>query len=112
MPLYILTPRNDLALEGDDEYRFSTGLFTLAEELEYQRRNPWHQWWERAHGFVVRAPDEPTARRLANEQGGDEKRLPDSEQICDVWLMPQFTECRILTDDGSTDVILRHFRHG
>ncbi len=57
-----------------------------------------------AHGFVVRADDEASARKLAAKQAGDEGRK--------VWLSALVTRCEELTEDGATGVIMVDFHAG
>lgn len=64
-------------------------------------RTHWNPWFDKAFGFVVRAPDEATARDVAAEESGDEKPEP--------WLDKKFTDCVELTADGPAQVILRDF---
>jgi hypothetical protein len=53
-------------------------------------------------GFVVRAPDEPAARLLAAQWGGDEGS--------DMWTNPLNSTCRELTADGEAMIVLSSLR--
>jgi hypothetical protein len=52
-------------------------------------------------GFVVRAKDEATARRLAAAQPGDEG--------AEAWLLPQYSTCVELPIDGPDGVIMADY---
>ena len=47
-------------------------LFHLYPKENIEGENPWSPWYDKAFGFVVRAETEEEARKLANEEGGDE----------------------------------------
>ena len=87
MKLWLIGKRGGLAREGD----------------------PWRPWYDKAYGFVVRAETEADARRLANENGGDERR-----EIPGVypWLDSEFSTCVELTADGERGVVLCNFANG
>lgn len=55
------------------------------------------------YGMVIRAPDETTARRLANEHASDEGS---------VWINEKETSCELLTPNGSVGVIIQDFNAG
>jgi hypothetical protein len=115
MPLYVLTPKKQPSFHYNKmkEAEAKRGDIAPAElETAYERSNPWHTRYDRAYGFVVRAPDEATARRLANAKGDDEKDLPGLKQTRNVWLKRQFTDCKILESDGPDGIILQDFRRG
>lgn len=97
MKLWVLRAKEDL---GDDP-----------------KLNPWHNGWDMAHGFVVRAESEQAARDLIAYTGnpidwnvvilsvyGDEGP--------DVWLNPTLTECIELTQDGEEEIIMIDFHAG
>ena len=50
--------------------------------------SPWNPWHDKAFGFVVRADTEQEARKLANEESGDENYNEP-----DVWFKQEFTLC-------------------
>lgn len=56
------------------------------------------------HGFVVIAPDEIAARRLACEA--------DDWEGKERWQSPEFTSCEIVTDNGSSFVVLGDYPTG
>lgn len=59
---------------------------------------------DEADGFVVRAPDEGEARRLASLRAGDEGSP--------AWLLPERSTCVELKLEGSRGVLLRSFIPG
>lgn len=63
--------------------------------------NPWEPWYDKAFGFVVRAKDEETARKLASEKCGDEK--------ANAWLDAKYSTCDELTSNGEAKVVIRDF---
>ena len=60
--------------------------------------------YDTAQGFVVRAKTAHEARILAEEDSGDESRRGDK-----VWLDSKKTTCRILSNDGPAEMILKDF---
>jgi hypothetical protein len=62
------------------------------------------QGYDCAHGFVVRAPDEEQARRLAARECGDEGPR--------FWIAQRHTKCVELLPEGDAKVILRDFNAG
>ncbi len=81
MPLFILKPRMDLRSADD----------------------PWDSWSHSAFRFVVRAQNETEARKLAQDNGGNEMRTKA------VWLSAEYTICELLTQEGVSMVICRDF---
>ena len=69
------------------------------------RLNPWRPWYDKAFGFVVRAPDDATARKLADAGAGDENR-----NDAHPWLDSQLSTCVPLTETGPTEVVLVDYR--
>lgn len=63
--------------------------------------SPWEKWYDKAFGFVVRAETENEARRMAQEQSGDEGDT--------AWLSSEFSTCTELTADGEAAVVIRDF---
>ena len=61
----------------------------------------WEPWYDRAFGFVVRAPSANAARKLAAEKAGDEGGQ--------VWMDPKKTKCEELGSEGEPGVVLRDF---
>jgi len=73
------------------------------------KENPWDPWFDKAFGFIVRAEDEQGARKLADEESGDEKDLyqfPDRQP----WTDSKYSTCEELFADGTTGVIMEEFR--
>lgn len=76
--------------------------------------DPWHPWYDKSFGHVVRAVTEDQARALVAATGirqdvsifshfyGDEGR--------DVWLSPDKSTCIELTNQGDSAVILTDMR--
>lgn len=60
--------------------------------------NPWYPWYDKCFGFVVRAKDEATARKIASENTWCE----DEE----AWLKERYSTCEILTADGKEGMII------
>jgi len=83
MKLWLLKAREDLGTDND----------------------PWECWYDKAHGFVIRAEDETTARAIANQSGGDETR------VFDAWLSTEYSTCVELTADGESDIIIEDYRN-
>jgi len=91
MPLWRITPRTDMlwwCQEGKD---------------------PWQPHYDRAFGFVVRAPDAEQARWLAHQAGGNENQCLEGVQ---PWLDENYSRLEELTDEGSSEVLMVNFRHG
>ena len=76
--------------------------------------NPWHPWYDKCFGFVVRAKNTQDARTTAHRNGGDENRGEfGGEQISHTttpWLDPQYSTCEKLTDYGVQEIIISDFR--
>lgn len=87
MKLFLIKPREDL---GKD-----------------RATNPWEPWYDKAHGFVVRAPSDEAARRAAQANASDERRA-----FPDVWLKPEYATCIELTADGPAEVVLIDYQRG
>ncbi|MBE3040275.1 MAG: hypothetical protein IMZ62_15875 [Chloroflexi bacterium] len=72
------------------------------------QENPWDPWYDRAFGFLVRAEDEQEARKLADEEAGDEKDLyqfPDRQP----WTDSKYSTCDELLSDGVAEVLMQDF---
>jgi hypothetical protein len=85
MKLWILKANEDLSGEDD----------------------PWDPWYDKSHGFVIRAEDETRAREIAQENGGDE-----SEYGQTPWLQSKLSSCIELMGDGDEGVIIVDFKAG
>lgn len=57
--------------------------------------------YDAAEAFVIRAPSPRTARKLAAENHGDEEPA--------IWLDVSRSTCKLLKEDGESEVILRDF---
>jgi len=71
--------------------------------------SPWHPWYDKAFGFIVRAETEQRARELAQAQGGDEVRAYRVASI-PAWTDPTLSTCVEVTTDGEQEVVLCDFR--
>lgn len=77
MKLWLLRPRDDLVT------------------------SPWHPWYDKAFGFVVRAETEDAARCVASAECGDEKP--------NAWLDEKFSTCIPLEASGDCEIVVRDF---
>lgn len=88
----------------------------LLEPVEYLHEgdDPWDPWFDKVFGFVVRADTEENARRLANEQAGDENRGEFMNQTIaqtkTPWLEEKYSTCVEINSYGKEEVILRDLR--
>jgi hypothetical protein len=62
---------------------------------------PWMPWYDRMFGFVVRAKDERTARRLASSRAGDEGP--------EAWLAADHSTCVEVKPDGPEEVLMEDY---
>lgn len=60
--------------------------------------------YDSARGFVVRAPNSRTARKLASEWAGDEG--------AHTWLSPKCSTCQKILNSNLPKIILRDFHAG
>lgn len=67
--------------------------------------DPWHPWYDKAFGFVVRAETEREARDIAHDCAGDENRDPRAQP----WKDAAYSTCVELTIDGEAGMVLRNF---
>jgi hypothetical protein len=65
----------------------------------------WKPCHDKAFGFVIRAEDIGQARRIAQENHGD-------EGYAEPWLTSKLTSCELLTGEGEEGVIIRDFSAG
>lgn len=75
--------------------------------------NPWKPWYDKVFGVVVHAETEEEARRLANEEGGDEtgpRRNVHYQTGGDPWLDAHYSTCEELSLEGPSEVIMTDFR--
>lgn len=88
-------------------------LWILRPKLDLPSDNPWEPWHDKAFGFVIQAPNEETARQLANENGGDE--TGDVKYVIyrtggHPWLDSKQSDCVELVSEGNeSKVIMRDF---
>ncbi len=91
MYLWLLRPRSGLT-PGDD---------------------PWHPWYDKSFGFIVRAETCAEARKLADKDAGDENRGEFLEKSIantkNPWLDSKYSTCEALTESGSSEVIMQDF---
>lgn len=91
MKLYLIRPNEDLP--KDD--------------------NPWEPWYDKAFGFVVRAETEQQARRMAQDNHGDENDVWGENSVThciEPWLKDKYTSCVEITQDGPAEMIIRDYR--
>ena len=55
-------------------------------------------WYDKNFGYVIRAKNKKSARKLAEINAGDEGE--------DVWLDNEKTSCEILESEGTTELIM------
>lgn len=82
MKLWLLRPVTDKSKKGD----------------------PWDPWYDKAFGFVVRAETEEKARRIADDNAGDENY--DAKH---PWLSSRYSICEELSSEGKEDLIMKDF---
>jgi hypothetical protein len=88
-------------------------VFHLFPKESIEGENPWEPWYDKAFGFVIRAENEQEARKIANENGGDEVGEVSNNVYRtggDPWLNPNFSECITLSCDGKKGVIIKDLR--
>lgn len=66
--------------------------------------NPWSPWYDKAFGFVIRAENEEQARKIADENAGDENYGGEHP-----WLNSKQSTCVLLTNEGKQELVLRDF---
>jgi len=72
--------------------------------------NPWDPWYDKVHGFVIRAESEKAARLIAHHGPGWEQ---DTIPNVNPWLDPKYSTCEEIFLDGETeDVIMMDYREG
>lgn len=79
-------------------------LLEKKEKLPYEINELWH--FDVAYSFVVRAHSSDTARRIANNDAGNENDFGHN-----VWLNEEYTTCTKLKYEGNEGQIIRHFRY-
>lgn len=92
MKLWLLRPREDLPDTRDE------------------RVNPWIPWYDKYHGFLIRAESEERAREMAQGRGGDETDYETGKRgSLPAWLSPEYSTCVELTADGDEGIIMQDF---
>jgi hypothetical protein len=66
--------------------------------IRKENLNPWEPWYDKAFGFVVRAPTEEKARAIAAESCRDEGQ--------ELWLNPGYSTCTELLPKGEEGMII------
>lgn len=72
----------------------------------------WEPWYDKAFGFVVRAESESEARRVAQENGGEEcYRGKDGYGTgkSECWTDPSAATCVELSADGHPGLVMTDF---
>lgn len=91
MKVWVLLPHSNLPV-GDD---------------------PWDPWYDKSFGFVIIAETEESARALAQENAGDEKRGEFlgkfTARTHTPWLEEKYSSCKELTAAGELRIILQDF---
>lgn len=68
---------------------------------------PWNPWYDKTFGQVVAAPDEPSARALAQKNAGAERFEEGGDQ---AWTDPTLSTCEELTAGDCAKVIIEDNR--
>lgn len=85
-------------------------LWRLQPQDERPEGNdPWTPWYDKCFGFVIRAPDEDVARRIAATRRPWTEGGSFGEEGPEAWLDPTLSECQELTPDGEPEVLLYQF---
>lgn len=63
--------------------------------------DPWKPWYDKHHGFVIRAKNEESARVMANANSRDENFGRG-----EVWTNPKYSTCIELTKTGKSEIIM------
>lgn len=87
-------------------------LFHLYPKKKFEGENPWDPWYDKVHGFIIRAESEEEARKIANQNGGDETgpiKYTVYRTGGDPWLDANFSDCVELTNEGDKGVIIRDY---
>lgn len=70
------------------------------------KKSPWDMPYDKEHAFIVRARTRLAARKIAQENAGDEKTYGN------VWLDNRLTACKELKIKGHAKVIMSVYRAG
>lgn len=70
--------------------------------------------WDRAHGFVVRAPNAKAARKIVTEPYSENAAVfkHTGAEGPEPWLDPKRSSCVEIQQDGPAEVLLRDFNAG
>ncbi|MEX0598578.1 MAG: hypothetical protein WD512_19000 [Candidatus Paceibacterota bacterium] len=71
------------------------------------KNNPWEPWYEKTHGFIIRAETESEARRYADQESGNE-----SSENLRPWLNQIYSTCKDLAKESKVGVIMTDFATG
>lgn len=76
--------------------------------------NPWSPWYDKAFGFIVCAKDEKEARKLAQDDGGDEItdfKYNNSPPWADIpaWTDNRYSTCEELLATNKSEIIIKDF---
>jgi hypothetical protein len=88
-------------------------VFHLFPKENIEGENPWEPWYDKAFGFIIRAENEQEARKIANENGGDEVGEVSHNVYRtggDPWLDANFSQCIEITNHGEKGVIIKDLR--
>ncbi len=64
--------------------------------------NPWVPWYDKAHGYVIRALTEKEARTMAANDSGEAMKR--------AWLEPKLSKCEPLAGAGEAEIVLMDYR--
>lgn len=82
------------------------------KEEQKEGDNPWRPWYDKAFGFVIIAENEEEARKIANENGGDETGKISNMVYRtggNPWLSDEYSTCVELTAEHGKGVVIRDF---
>jgi len=78
---------------------------------EDEYHNPWFPWYDKCFGFVVRAETELEARKIAQENAGDEKNNYRGSNVFGkkAWLDKTLSSCEELRENGEKGMIIKDY---
>ena len=76
----------------------------ILRPITKKRNSPWDPWYDKSFGFVIRAETEEKARKIADENAGDENH--DAKH---PWLNSLYSNCKELLSDGKESLIMKDF---
>lgn len=79
----------------------------LLRPISTEKNSPWEPWYDKAFGFVVRAETELRARKIAQEEGGDECGWT---MDFPAWTDRRYSTCFELDESGDEGVVMKDFR--